>query len=810
MTGRGSPPPSDPTPMGTRPTPPGSLRFPTGSLPPGQVPGRRASLGHLLALGALLLAILVPHAAWMGGARFLYGHDTVQNHLPRLQILREAYREHGSVPLWTRYLDGGTPFFAIPETPVFYPPVVALTLALPPPPVAALNLSVLLHMLAGGIFAYALAWHVLRHPAGACLAAFYFSSSFFGTWHFLGLPPYGWALAWMPLAVLLLLRILEGRGHLGHAVGLGVVLAAQVHAGGLYIHVYTVLYLAAHAGTHLVLERGRGAGRLAGLAALVAVVYAGLVAVRVLPFLEWMGLTNRAGGLSWEVARTNVLTLGQVIRKYLSWPLLLGLGIPALVSIRSRRELRIPLVLVLLAVAIGSGLLYRVLFEFVPGFRQQRDATRAWTLAHLAVSLLLGAGLAAWWDAAPRLARRGGRAAPWILRGIVLAGVVVAIEHNLSALRGDLDFDQMRQVARIREQSDRFYDRRLVRVEGDAPYRVHALECTFTGDPRTAETLVKRSPQVLTVWHRIESLEAHLGAWWYPELVEDFLQRAAAWPTRAWGILNVKYVTALEPLPRHPEDFPMPAAGLPALRPVPGGGKRSYLAFPDFAMGPQLYRNEDCLPRAYTSRHAVLFAGPRREVREAVLSLLSRPALDLRHVVVLQEEGIAAEEVDARLRARCDAVVDVGSGRMWDREGVVRPYDEEALLRAMTAAGEPIEEGALLARGQNRFLFGVREAMPEGGGLLVVSELFHLFPGWRARAFGPGLPEEGAPLDLCKANGAVTAVLAPEGCTRVSFRYRPDSFVLGARLSAATAGLVLLAALAAGIRRVTRRGSAAP
>jgi hypothetical protein len=67
--------------------------------------------------------------------------------------------------------------------------------------------------------------------------------------------------------------------------------------------------------------------------------------------------------------------------------------------------------------------------------------------------------------------------------------------------------------------------------------------------------------------------------------------------------------------------------------------------------------------------------------------------------------------------------------------------------------------------------------------LLVVSDTF--FPGWRARV-------DGEEVDIRRVNFVARGVLVPPGEHRVHFRYEPRGLALGAALTGATAGLLLV------------------
>ena len=74
------------------------------------------------------------------------------------------------------------------------------------------------------------------------------------------------------------------------------------------------------------------------------------------------------------------------------------------------------------------------------------------------------------------------------------------------------------------------------------------------------------------------------------------------------------------------------------------------------------------------------------------------------------------------------------------------------------------------------------EVSAERAGWLILTDNF--YPGWRAEVNGRGSA-------ILRANFLFRAVRIPEGESRVVFRYRPASLLIGAALS--------LAALAAGV-----------
>lgn len=133
----------------------------------------------------------------------------------------------------------------------------------------------------------------------------------------------------------------------------------------------------------------------------------------------------------------------------------------------------------------------------------------------------------------------------------------------------------------------------------------------------------------------------------------------------------------------------------------------------------------------------------------------------------------------------------------WARQVVLEatePFPAELLQSPECELGQPDAQPDFSWReeGPNRIVIEVRNAQP---GFLVLADTW--YPGWQARLDGHRVP-------LWRANTAFRAIWLPEGATRVEFVYRPLSFYGGLGLS----GLCTLALLVLGVRKA--RHPAAP
>ncbi len=267
-----------------------------------------------------------PEEAPLGPASaVLAGHDTLSHDYPAFWWGWSEAREQGLLPLWNPSWLGGLPFIASQTFMPFYPPNW-LGRWLPFP--LAFNIQYPLHLI---LAAAAMAWACRRRGLGwwaAGLGALAWGMSghlatLVGPGHIQKLQ----TLAWLPL-VATGLRELAGRHPRRGLLPLGLGLALQITAGHLQI-VY--LSLAAGALEALAVLVARLIGSRSGAkhlsqnilhAGIAFAIALGLSAVFWVPTVEFAGLSNRQGALSWEDATRGSLPPEEVFEFAL--PRLLG------------------------------------------------------------------------------------------------------------------------------------------------------------------------------------------------------------------------------------------------------------------------------------------------------------------------------------------------------------------------------------------------------------------------------------------------------------------------------------------------------
>ena len=415
---------------------------PTTSLPQAgtAAPSDPRRRSHLLACGVFLAVVLAMFADVLlaGGDSLLsVGEDMWIFYYWREFGFSELAK--GNLALWNPHVFSGAPYFAGFQPALLYPPNW-LHLVLPVAP--AINAIIALHVFLAGMFVYAWTSHRGLHPAACILVGlvFMFSGAYFlqiYRGHLSNLS----TMVWAPLILLAVDGCLDTGSWRWSLVGMAAV-AMQLFAG----HVQYVFYTAVVVGAYAFVGWIRADNRPRAAAALAA-IYAGgasLAAIQLLPGLQATAESLRTS-LSYEVARSfafppeNLLTLalpsffGAVTgAPYLGrWTLTETSVFVGTVSfllalygaIGGAKQLTrgsLGMVGFVFVLAFGDNTpLFRLLFDYVPGFGSFRGITKFTFLATLFCLMLTGIGA--------DLLLRAPRRPTWPARTAVLLGAVFVV-----------------------------------------------------------------------------------------------------------------------------------------------------------------------------------------------------------------------------------------------------------------------------------------------------------------------------------------------------------------------------------------------
>jgi hypothetical protein len=323
----------------------------------------------------------------------------------------------GEIPLWNPYNNGGLPFIADTQAAVFYPPrlaTIALSKLAGGWTYHALELEMTAHVLAYSLLMYALVRRLTRDHVGSVFGAFVAAvvASYGG---FLSsYPPLQLAILeaaiWLPLAVWGVLEATRGECVRFRWLALtGLALGLSWMAGHPQTSLFLTYLLVAYLGWRTYEQKRRWTVFVQGTL-LFGVIAAGVAAVQLLPGLEYLGHTTRAG-LGFD-AKGNGLLFQDIVQ--FIFPGIIGPWSPLYVGIvglalavfaiwrRAPGALFWGIVaLVGLAVSVGANsAVYHALYNLAPGMRFLRGQERAAFLVANSLAILAGLGAAhlSTWD----------------------------------------------------------------------------------------------------------------------------------------------------------------------------------------------------------------------------------------------------------------------------------------------------------------------------------------------------------------------------------------------------------------------------
>jgi hypothetical protein len=538
--------------------------------------------------------------------------------------------------------------------------------------------------------------------------------------------------------------------------------------------------------------------RAVAVGAVVGLTGFGLAAVKVLPGLELMAVSNRVGGLSLqdaagfvneftEPALLNAIEFGATALRDLRHLLLLTMSLCLFGALGGlvNKDLRWITLAAILLVAAGiaiahSQATFAMLWRLLPMFRYQRIPQRALVLAYLGLSVLISIGV---WHI---IAHWRSRILAWIVGSTLLllvsAEAWIAIPPVPPSADIRLEVRENSVLNHMAQQTGQF--------------RIHAIE-SVDRNWGIEHVTVPLKLKNLVGWDHLWLLE-YLGA--EGTIGRDVRPFVAAsyesrHPARFWGMMNVRFVTSTR-------QVQVPGFEFVAQFPI------SPRSQPAKSAGPYLYENSQFLPRAWVVPRAILVLGDRAERIEAGYKLMDHVDFDPRQTVVIQSESTITKSggdwdqyqaiaIPARwantetIKSLEQAGVRLlrygmqGSGNRRQFQWAA-PDEVTLLLEGASGTVQPETTGdsdfpAYESPNPNRAR--VRVAGREG--FLVLSEKFAHFPGWSAQA-------DGNARVLLRANGVATAVRLDGTEDWIEFRYWPAGLTLGLGITLASLLLVPL------------------
>ncbi len=669
-------------------------------------------------------------------------------------------------PLWSKYTLSGMPMYAKPQVPAFN--LTWLLLIISPTSWLGLKWSFLAHFLLAGMGMYLFMEYYFKKGAKISFFAaliYMFNGNLNSeilVGHFNILNIY----AFLPFILLFIARALSGGSLPANSIISGVFTAFLVLGGSPQESIFALFLILFFVGASTIGKNfGNRLIKSAACTAILLLVFFGLSAVKVLPTLELLEASPRQSGLSYDsLVGGGVFKLSNFIEQ--AYGIFGILSIFLLASFANLRKKRTLLLISLLAFAVlmlSKSFLIYFIWKHAPFVNKMRGIYKALFMFIFPASALIGAGTGYLIE---KLEQKFNLKKLSV--NIAYSAVFLLVFFSLI-----FPFQKGQKFADLKLQLEKNQVMQHMSNDDDI-FRFKAFE-TNGIDWGTDFYSIPLGLQDIYGYENI----------WLPEYMPVFLSAANSQPAKFFGMLNMKYMTSMNPLNM---------SGFALAKKFEECGKYQGgidICQPRKSDGPYLYRNEMFLPRAFFADNSILALGDEGNARNAVFYLLASKNLDPSNTVVISQETL--EGISPKILESFDVVLLVQTPRQNDLSRL-RDYSgkgrlipdifsgqanisvEEQIERALSSlpGSTAIKKAEAAYSGNHRLNIDVKNKE----GFLVLSEQYSQYPGWKAIS-------DGEEIKILKADNILTSVYVEKGKGELKFEYHPHSFAKGLWISLA-------------------------
>ena len=674
------------------------------------------------------------------------------------QNLKESLFKYGELHLWTPYYYSGQPLYAQPE--YYFLDLNFLYLLLFRSIIISMNLATITYFFLSGLGMYLLFLTFNGNKKAAFISSILYM--FNGYMHSFVIGGNinvlaGYSL--IPFAFMFFVRSLREGSLAEYSILSGIFIALQIFAGGTLLIPYEIMLFGIYSVFYLIGKNP--ANRIIKLAAaglIIGLVSFGVSAVKLLPGIEFMEMSNRSSGINYQEYLGHPIEINNIFHILVSNKFSAGIsasiGIAGfMLLIFSLAHYRKKYVLFSLGTIIFSILMAKQgfvadFFYQLPLFSQLRHIERALYLIAIGSSLLGGAGYAVLSEKIGNFTGMGKKNIVFGIIAMIIILEVVFLQNNFPQSAAPVKPADIPVNAYIAEDNE-----------------------TFRTINMALSTLVGASGYNYLSQLGISEIKGGSGIWFNDYLAYLSIAQQSD-PAKLWGILNNKYVISDRELE------------MPGLKFI---GKFEECKDCDIweAYGPYLYENLKFMPRAYLIDKSILVIG--KNANQAVYPLILSNSFNPKNLVVLRGKDSVSGYSISELE-KYDAIIiseSAGSNGVQilrdyaDKGGILLPdifnnknsISNEEIGHLFGSLNGTFEDIEIIDYENNKAAYNVAGKK----GFLVLSERFSNFPGWAAS----GKSDK----EILMADGIITAVYV-DNEDAITFKYLPNSFRKGLLITA--------------------------
>ncbi len=673
--------------------------------------------------------------------------------------IKDALKQ-GTLPLWTPYYYSGRPLYSQPE--YYFIDLNLLLILLTDNIVLSMNLSVIVYLFLAGLGMYLLLLFLTENKKAAFISAIIYM--FNGFVHTFVVPGNimiieGYSL--IPFIFLFTVRALKNKDFIFNSILAGIFTALLISVGGVIFIPYIILLIAVYAIIYVIDKNPLNKiVKLIMVGILIFAIGFGVSAIKLLPGIEFVKLSNRGVGIPYQeylgepikiknfgyAFMSNVFLKGEHISTAIGF-----LGFLLLIFGLKRIKNKIVLfssIVILLSLLLSHETFLTKLFYNFPVFNQVRHVERSIFMFAFAASLLAGFGFIAIEVLADKYKK--------ISKNILFLIIIVLLILELFVLQ---PFPKSANVWKASDIPVLDYI-----SKDNSKFRIINLALS---------DLIGASGYNYYSQLGIDDVKGGGGIWFNDYI--SFLTIAQYAPAKLWGILNVKYII-------HNQNISL--EGLSFIGKFKECTENCEVGN---AFGPYLYKNEKFLPRYYIAPNSALIVGDVSKAKQLIYSLILQN-FEPKNIVFIQGTKINDYSLDFLTKFNYIFLVNdaVDSSNLYklrnykSQGGIIIPdilnekssISNEDLALILNSTKGSLKEIEIDKFSHNK----VTLDLDREKGWLVASERFAYFPGWTASI-------NGNKAEIFQANNAVSAVYIDEQKGRLVFEYKPSSYKKGKLIS---------------------------
>ncbi|MBI2207983.1 hypothetical protein HYU50_00650 [Candidatus Woesearchaeota archaeon] len=723
--------------------------------------------GHFY-IGILFLVSIFFFFPLLGSERILDNMHYINDMTFQSENMRVFLHENGAFPLWTPYFYAGQPFIAIPEHYLFDLNFIYILIF--NDIFLSMNLAVISYFFIAGLGMYLLVYEMIRKQNAAFIASLIFMFNglvqrFALTGHLNILESY----ALMPFAFLFVYRALHKKNWINNCIIAAVFLSMMIYAGGIIFFLYTGLISGLFMIWNLISGNfGKNIVKTVLISLVILVVLFGLSALKLLPVLEFTGISNRSAGVSFEEYLGNPIKTNnlwnQLVNLSYNKDFAGSLGILAfallllgLLSFKKKNVL-FSILIIVLSILMASGTFIADFFYKLPGFGQTRHIERALVLFVFVAPVIAAYGFI---NLVNIIKNHKKDIKEWAVFSGVVALLAVEIFFSVDA-HAAIKVVKPKDIPIINEISKDAGQFRIATYALSTPIGASGYNYyTQLGIPE-----VKGG-----------------GGIWVSEYAQYLAIAQQYAPSKMYGILNGKYLIS---------DKEINDSGLLLKGTFQTCGKCAVWE----AYGPYLYENKNSVSRAFLVSNSVLLIGNDNDKRSVAYTMIIE-SLDPLSSVIIEGKDLLSEYTINELE-EYNAIILLGSSVDQNDVPLLQAYKDKGgkilprVLEGENEISRELIEDALKSEKKHKEIeikqISINEYAVELNGekgWLVLSEKFSSFPGWKAAI-------NSKELKMHKADNVITAVYLNGEQGKLVFRYYPESFKKGKIITIATVLILLV------------------